>query len=470
MHKHWKAVARLALPAATGLAAYAGWRARARGRKQAPRAAAGQNVVVLGAGFAGIHVAQELARLLPPGGDGQITLVDQNDFLLFTPMLTEAAGGQVDTRHIVDPIRRLAPRIAFEQGRVETVDLKRRQVTLSVGSQSDGMPQARRTLDAGHLVVALGSVTNFHNLPGVQEHSLAVKTVADAAAIRSRVSAILERAAAEPDAGTRRALLTVVVAGGGYSGVETMAAVNDLLRDSLRDYPALSADLVQTILIEPGDRLLPELNKGLADYAGKKLEQRGVRIRLKTEITGASAGSVEIKDEGKLPAFTLIWAAGVKPSPVVEALDVKRGHHGGIVVDGCCSVPDHPGVWALGDCAEIPQPGGKGTYAPTAQNAMREGTLVAKNIAAALRGKAARPFVYTPVGELALVGRRSGVARVYGFHFSGLFAWTMWRGIYLAKMPGWGKRARILTDWMLDAVFGRDSGDLLGVRSDARDA
>ncbi len=203
---------------------------------------------------------------------------------------------------------------------------------------------------------------------------------------------------------------------------------------------------------------------------GKKLEQRGVRVRLKTEITGAGEGYVEVKGEPRVPAFTLIWAAGIKPSPIVEALPVKRGRHGGIVVDACCAVPDHPGVWALGDCAEIPQPGSQRTYAPTAQNAMREGTQTAKNIVATLRGAPPQPFVYTPVGELALVGKRSGVARLYNFHFSGLLAWAMWRGVYLAKMPGWGKRARILTDWTLDAVFGRDSTDLLGVRGDVRDA
>jgi len=468
MRKATETMARLTLLAAAGGAAYAVWKAKTQGGGKAALPA-GQKVVILGAGFAGIHVAQELARLLPPDSDAQITLVDQNDFLLFTPMLTEAAGGQVDTRHIVDSVRRLAPRIGFEQGRVETVDPKARQVTLTVGG-SDGIPPSHRTLSADHLVFALGSTTNFHGLPGVPEHSQGIKTIADAAAIRSRVPALLERAAAEPNADVRQALLTLVVAGGGYSGVETMAAVNDLLRDNVRDYPSLSADLIQSILIEPGGRLLPELNEGLAHYARQKLEQRGVCVRLKTEITGAGEGYVEVKGEPRVPAFTLIWAAGIKPSPVVEALPVKRGRHGGIVVDACCAVPDHPGIWALGDCAEIPQPGSQGTYAPTAQNAMREGTQTAKNIVATLRGAPPQPFVYTPVGELALVGKRSGVARLYNFHFSGLLAWAMWRGVYLAKMPGWGKRARILTDWTLDALFGRDSTDLLGVRGDARDA
>ncbi len=372
-----------------------------------PEALDRRKIVILGAGFGGIHVAEELAKRLPPEEDYEIVLVDQNNFLTFTPLLTEAAGGQLDARDVVASVRRLSPCVRFEQGLVDGIDLKAKTVTLILGGCEEGVPETPRTVRAEHLVIALGSVTNFHDLPGIREHSLAIKTLADADAIRSR------------------ALLTVVVGGGGFSGVETMAAVNDLLRDSVRLYPSLKAEDVRAVLVQPGDHLLPELDGRLAAYAQREMEKRGVEVRLKTEIGGAGDGYVQIKERPRIATHLLIWAGGVKPSPVISQMDCKRGQHGGIVVDGCCAVPDHAGVWALGDCAEVPEPGGKKTYAPTAQNAMREGTQAARNIVAALAGGQPEPFVYTPIGELAIVGKRAGVARVFGMQFSGLIAWAM---------------------------------------------
>ncbi len=438
-----------------------------------------RRIVILGAGFGGIQVSEELAKLLPPKedrdhaeddrdqGEWEIVVVDRNNFLLFTPMLTEVAGGQLDPSDVVAAIRRLSPRIRFEQGRVDKVDLKSRTVTLTIGATEPGVPEESRTLEADHLVIALGSVTNFHDLPGVSEYSLTIKSLGDAAAIRNRALALLERANAEPDGVKRRALLTVVVGGGGFSGVETMAAVNDLLRDGIHRYPNLQTGDVQSILIHPGERLLPELGERLAAYAKREMEQRGVTVKLKTEISGAGDGFVRIKGQADIPTHLLIWAGGVSPSPVVTDLDCDHGHHGGVLVDGCCAVPHHPGVWALGDCAEIPQPDGKRAYAPTAQNAIREGTQVARNIAASLAGKKPEPFVFTPIGELAIVGKRAGVARVYGMEFSGQLAWAMWRAIYLIKMPSLRKQVRVVLGWGWDTLFDREVSVLPTAQSGA---
>lgn len=426
-----------------------------------------KKVIILGAGFAGVNVARELARLLPKEEDAAITIVDQNNFMVFTPMLTEVAGGQVDTHHIVSAIRRLSPRITFEQGRVDGVDLAHKMVTLTVGGTAQGVPQAQKILQADQLVLAVGSITNFHGLKGVKEHSLTIKSVGDAAAIRNRVLALLERADAEQDAEKRRQILTFVVGGGGFSGVETMAALNDLARDGVKNYPHIKPEEVRTVLIHPGKRLLPEISSGLAHFAQMKLQQRGVDVILNTKITQAGADFVEMEGDKRILTHLLIWTAGVTPSPLIGVLDAKRGKQGGVVVDECCAVPGQSGVWALGDCAEVPQKGGKKTYAPTAQNATREGRQVARNIAAVLRHQQPRPFVYTPMGELAIVGRHSGVASVFGLHFSGLPAWAMWRAVYLAKMPLASNRLRIGMDWMLDLLFGREIAELPISRSES---
>ena len=319
---------------------------------------------------------------------------------------------------------------------------------------------SRRTLKADHVVIALGSVPDFHGIPGVQEHSLGLKSIGDAAAIRNRILRSLEHASWEQDSNVRKELLTFVVGGGGYTGVETMAAVNDLVRTSVKHYPKVSPGEISTLLIEPGDRLMSELSSDLAAFGQTKLEQRGVQVRLRTKITRATENFVELEHGERIPTRMLIWAGGITPNPLIGKLNCKRGKHGGIVVDEYCAVPDKAGVWAIGDCAEVPKSESKGTYAPTAQNATREGTLVARNIVAVLRGQHPKPFQYTPIGELALVGRHSGVAKMYGHHFSGPLAWAMWRAVYISKMPGMAQRSRILVDWVLDFFFGRNIAEL----------
>ncbi len=412
-------------------------------------------IVILGGGFAGRGVAQELAKLLPRPEDGDITLVDEHNFLLFTPMLTEVAGGELDADHITSSPHHLSRRVGFVQGRIEQIDLNQKHVKLTQEAEGSGTSPQSQIGQADHLVIALGSVPNFHGIPGLREHSLQMKRLRDADAVRNRVLALLERANAERDPAVRRRLLTFVVGGGGFTGVETMAAMNDLVRASVRFFPHIPLGEIQTLLIHPGDRLLPELSPSLAAYAQKKLERRGVEVRLKTTISGAGDGFVEIAGGTRIHTQTLVWAAGVTPSPVIATLDCQRGKHGGLTVDSSCRVPEHPGVWALGDCAEVPQPGSHHSYAPTAQNATREGRLVAQNIVAALQGGQTRQFTFQPIGELALVGRHSGVARVYGLNFSGVLAWAMWRLIYLVKMPDGRQRVRILLDWLLDVILGR---------------
>ena len=420
-----------------------------------------QRILILGGGFAGTHVADQLAALLPQPDDATITLVDQNNYSLFTPMLTEVTGGLVDTNHIIRPLRNMSPRIEFVQAHIEQIDLTAHCVTVTIGNNQAGLPQSQRSLPYDHLVFAVGSVPHYYDIPGLKEHSLTNKTLEEAAAIRRRVLAVLERANSETDASLRRALLTIVVGGGGYTGVETIASINDLVRDHLPDYPNLRQEDVHILLFEMGNRLMTELSaEGLAAYAQHKLEQRGVEVRLNTSLAEAGEDYISFKNGERLETHTLIWAGGITPDPVTQSLGLQLGKHKGIVADACCAVPNHPCVWAVGDCAEIPMPDGNKMYAPTAQNAEREGAQAARNIVAILRGENPQPFKYTPIGELAIVGKRSGVAEVYGMRFSGIIAWAMWRIIYLAKMPGIGQQARILVDWILDALTGRSVPEL----------
>ncbi len=422
-------------------------------------------IVILGAGFAGIYTAQALGKLLPHAVDAEITVIDENNFFVFTPMLTEVAGGQLDPRHIVCAIRRFSPRINFMQASVKAIDLKRRQITVTLGRPGEPVPDGRETLEADHLVIAMGSATNYYGIAGLQENSLNIKNLGDAALIHNRALEMLERADEEPDPNGRRELLTFVVGGGGFSGVETMAALNDLVRENSHNYPRIQPGDIRTVLVEAGERLLPELDEKLAAYTEKKLKQRGVEVRLNTFISGAGPDYVELKGGERIKTHLLIWTGGVAPTPALKDVDCEHSRHGGIVTDEYCRVKGYSDVWAIGDCADIPQPGKKQPYGPTAQNATREGEVVAHNIVATLRGEALQPFVYQPIGELAMIGKRTGVASVYGMRFSGKLAWFMWRAVYLFKMPRLAMRLRVAVDWTGDLLFGRELAELPELRA-----
>ncbi len=420
----------------------------------------GKRIVILGAGFGGREVALELARQLPDPHDGEIILVDQEPFLLFTPMLTEAAGGELDADHIVSSVTRLPKRIAFVQGRVETIDLRHRTVMVQIGQSDADIPETKHTLVADHLVLALGSVSNFHHIAGLEQHAFTMKSLDDAARLRDRTLQLLQRAHAEGDPRLRRELLTFVVGGAGLTGVETIAAINDLLRESARKFPHLDKDEIRTILVDPGPRILPELSEKLARFAAAELQRHGIEIRLNTKVTAAEEDHAELNGTERIPTRTLIWAGGITPNPVITELDCPHNRHGAVVVNHELAVPGYPGIWALGDSAEVPKPDNSGFYAPTAQNALRQGTTVGRNIAADLRGHPRERFQFKPLGELALVGRHAGVARILGFEFKGALAWAMWRLIYWSKMPSLPQRMRILSDWVLDLMFGRNLAPL----------
>jgi NADH dehydrogenase len=412
-----------------------------------------RRILILGGGFGGLHAALHLQRRLAGERDVEIVLVSRENFFSFTPMLHEVAASDVDLTHVVNPVRKLLRQARFFLGDVEQVDLERRFVRVAHGS---GAGRHTHDLDFTQLVIGLGSTTDYYGLPGLAEHALPMKSLGDAIALRNRVIGCLEEADTECSgrAGRRPALATVVVAGGGFAGVETLAALNDFARESLRFYPNLSREDLRMVLVHSGDEILPELDPRLGAYARKKLLARGVEIHLGTKVRSASEDSVELSDGTRVPARTLVWTAGTSPHPLLGTLPCKK-ESGRLLVNDRLELAEWPGVFALGDCAWVPDPQGR-PYPPTAQHALRQGRVIADNVVAELRGGAERPFVFRTIGQLATIGRRAGVAQVFGMRFSGFFAWWLWRSIYLAKLPRTEKKLRVMLDWTLDLVFSKD--------------
>lgn len=418
------------------------------------------HILILGGGFGGMYAAMHLDKTLARDPDVQVTLINEDNFFLFTPMLHEVAACDLDITHIVNPIRKLLRHVHFFEGAVEAIDLEKRQVTISHGSDSH-----THILEYDHLVLALGSVTNFYNLTGLRENALTMKTLGDAIHLRNRIIENLEEADSEctiPDG--MESLLTFCVAGGGFAGVETMAAINDFVREALRFYPNIREDQIRMVLVHPGDVILPELGPKLGTYAQKKLAERKVEIRVNTKVTDAADGWVTLSDGSRFPTCTLVWTAGTSPNPLLNCLPCQK-ERGRVTANAFLEVPEWPGVWALGDCACIPDPRTGKPYPPTAQHAIRQGKVLADNLIATVRGGQKRPFLFRTIGLLASIGRRTGVANILGINFSGFAAWWLWRTIYLSKLPRLEKKVRVGLDWSLDLLFSKDIVQFLTHRS-----
>jgi len=410
----------------------------------------GSRVLILGGGFGGVSAAMRFEKEIRRNPGLRVTLVSQENFFSFTPMLHEVAASDLDITHIVNPVRKLLKRVDFLNADVRGIDLAGKEVLISHGG--DGH---RHPIGYDHLVLALGSVTNFFGIPGLAERALTMRTLGDAIVVRNRLIDHLEEADTECAAGIRRPLLTCVVAGGGFAGVETVGAMNDFVHHSLRFYRHLTHDMVRIVLIHPGDVLLPELDPKLGRYAGTKLRERGVEVRTMVKVSGLTSDGVRLSDGTEIPARMLVWTAGTSPNPLLAGLACGKVR-GRALVDEHLRVPGFDGVWALGDCAHIPDAKKGGAHPPTAQHALREGRALARNVAASIRGERLRPFRFTTIGQLASLGRRTGVANILGVNFSGFAAWWLWRTIYLSKLPRMEKKVRVALDWTLDLLFSKD--------------
>lgn len=419
-----------------------------------------RKILILGGGFGGMKVAEYLEKLLGGVPSISITLVSETNALLFTPMLAEVAGSSLEASHISVPLRSSLRQTNFIRGFVTGIDLERRRVFLN-GAESvsnEGSPQ----LEYDHLVLGLGSVSNYLGMANVEKFAFNFKSLLDALRIRNHVIEMFEKADCEQDLEIRRRLLTFVVAGGGFAGVELAGALNDFSHGILADYRNIAIEELSVILVHSRNRILPELSESLANYALKKMKQRGVKFRLEARVVDMQPGMVVLID-GQINAETLIWTAGTTPSPLLNPLAVEKNNRGAVVVDSFLAVPGYPDVWALGDCAAVNDGKTGKPCPPTAQFALREAETIATNIRAKLSGILGRPFHFDSLGSLCVIGHQTACAelsvpfsRARSLRFSGLLAWLMWRGIYLSKLPGLERKIRVLISWTLELFFPRD--------------
>ncbi|MGH9929939.1 MAG: NAD(P)/FAD-dependent oxidoreductase [Pyrinomonadaceae bacterium] len=409
-----------------------------------------KRILILGSGFGGLYTASSLEKKLGRDANVETTLVNRENFFLFTPMLHEVAAGDLDITHIVNPVRKLLRRTHFFNGEIKAISLEERRVVVAHADDHHD-----HELSYDYLVLALGSVTNFYDLPGLAENALTMKSLSDAIRLRNHLIKNLEEADFECCGEARARLLTIVVAGGGFAGIETIASINDFVREAIRSYPRLSEEELRVVLIEASDTILPELGAKLGAYAQEKLAERGVQFLMSTAVTSVSQDEVTLSDGATLRTKMVVWTAGVSPNPLLDMLDCLK-ERGRLVTNEFLEVESHPGVFALGDCAAVPDPATGTACPPTAQHALRQGKVAAHNIVTAIYGGRRRRFGFKTVGALASIGKRTGVARIMGVNFSGFIAWFLWRTIYLSKLPRFEKKVRVAIDWTLDLLFSKD--------------
>src|SRR5215468_7323959 len=417
-------------------------------------------IVIAGGGFAGLYAAMHFDKRLARRDDVEVILISRDNFILFTPMLHEVAAGDLYTGDIVNPLRRILRHVKFIDADVQAVDLNARRVHCKAT-----VADRELEFEFDHLLLTLGSETNFFNMDGVRDWSVTMKSLGDAALLRNRMVALLEEAALQSDEAARRQLLTFVTAGGGFSGTETTGAVNDFVRETVRYYPQLREELIRVAMVHPGNFILRELGEELGRYAEQKLRERKVEVIKGPRVANYDGVVVTLSDGTSIPATTLIWTAGVKPSAVIESLPCQK-ERGRLLVNEDMSVPGVSGLWAAGDCAAIPDvKSGTGKfYPPTAQHALREGVIVAKNIEASILGRPVKPFRFKMLGMLASIGHHTGVAMMFGLKFSGFIAWCFWRSVYLMKLPRMAKKLRVMASWTLDIFFGQEIEQMITVR------
>jgi NADH:ubiquinone reductase (H+-translocating) len=410
------------------------------------------NVVIAGGGFGGAAAAHELERVLPKQS-ARLTLVNETNFALYTPFLPEAAAGTLEPRHVVTPLREMLKRTYLRIGAIVGHDPERRTVTLRAKyGQAETLPYDQ-------LLIALGSVSRVLPVPGLAQHAVGFKSLADAIYLRNHVIETLEEANATDDPRRREELLTSVFVGGGYAGLEALAELQDFAADAMDCYPRARLHGMRWVLVEATDRVLPEIDRELAGYALRELRGRGIDIRLQTTLEEVSAESARLSSGEVLPTRTVVWTAGVKAQPILSELNLPLDERGRVPVDEHLRVRGMDSIWAIGDCAAAPDPRG-GTCPPTAQHAVRQGPVAARNIAAELGIGSPQPFEYRGEASFVNLGRYKAVGRIGDRTFRGFPAWWMARTYHMSQIPGTARKVRAVLDWTAGLPFGRDTAEV----------
>ena len=419
--------------------------------------------MILGGGFAGVECARQLESQFKDNPEIELLMVSEDNFLLFTPMLPQVASGMIETRHIVLPIRTICKKTKFYEGRVKNIDPYGKLVTLWGTGDKRSI-----SIHYDFLVVALGSETNFFGMSDVEKNAYTMKTLNDAVVLRNRVIDMLEQAENETDPILRKSFLNFVVVGGGFAGIETAGELMDLLLDARKHYPTIQKKDLRVIVLEALGMILPGFNQKLADFAKDKMVERGIDIRLKTAVTSFDGNEVTTKTIDPTPkdpiddsfvdsirTKTLIWTAGVTPVNTIKRSMFKTDK-GKLIINDFLEVPDFPGVFAIGDCALFLDPETQRPFPPTAQIAEAQAKVAAKNLTALIKNSEKEKFVYHSKGQMAIIGKRSGIATFLGMNISGFWAWLIWRNVYLSKIATFDKRTRVFLDWTIDLFFDRD--------------
>ena len=411
------------------------------------------HIVIVGGGFGGLKLAQTLEKLIKLGNPTEVTLISRDNFLLFTPFLTEALGGMLDEADVISPLRAFLRKTRFVMGEVTSIDMQAKTVTYR-----RPLTQETETVQADQLILSLGSTTSFQGQKEIEKYAFTLKSLDDATLLRNHLMACLEQANEESDGVARQSFLNTVVVGAGYTGVEAAGAIRDLMKDAARNYPHVRPDEIRVVLMDMAEEILPSIDPSLAKYALRQIQKRGIEMRLGQKIGKVDDHSITLSKGEYIPTRTVLWSAGVSPSPLTKSLNCEKDRKGAIIVEPTMAVKGMDGVWAMGDCAHIPNLLEAGRpYTGTAQNADREAKQLAHNVIAVLRGREAKPFLFRSLGEFVNLGHHVAVAQIKWFKFSGFGAWFLWRTVYLAKIPHWSRKARVVSGWTLDLLFGRNS-------------
>ncbi len=407
-------------------------------------------VVILGGGYGGLYAALELWKAARRDKI-DVTLVSRDNFFLVQPMLPEAVSGNIEAPHIVKSLRRLLPGIDFHHAEIDSVDPAEGVVHI----RHHGATVERR-IAYDHLLVAVGNSTDLVSLPGMAEHAFPVKTIANAFALRSHLLGALEQAEVTSSAAERRKLLTFVVAGAGYTGVEVASEINDYMREAVRSYPTLDEREVRVVLLQRSGRILPELSEELAAFSQRILERSGIEVWTGTPIASATAESAVLAGGEQIPTRTLVSALGAGPNPVLQCFDKGLDSSGRLQADEFLRAPAYENVWVVGDAGAIPNLRDGGQYPPTAQSALRQAQHAARNILAAIEERPPRPFLHRSTGVMVTLGGYRGAAEIFGFKLQGFLAWFLFRTFWLVQLPGIDRKLRAMLHWTIELFFKRD--------------